>query len=165
MCNGIVNLSSPVGAQTSISESFHIGTLAARTGRSIHAIRWYEAQGLIPGVVRDNGRRRVYNELHLGWLDLIDRLRRTGMSIAQMREYAALVKQGHRTLRKRHKLLSAHRARVKEKITEWTQALKLVDRKIDFYGEWLTTGRRPAMLPPQNLRKRPQLRRRRRKLR
>ena len=26
-----------------------IGELAARTGRTVHAIRWYEAQGLVPG--------------------------------------------------------------------------------------------------------------------
>jgi hypothetical protein len=57
--------------------AFHIGVLSARTGRSIHTIRWYEAQGLIPGVARDGGGRRVYGELHVGWLALMDRLRRT----------------------------------------------------------------------------------------
>jgi DNA-binding transcriptional MerR regulator len=125
--------------------SFHIGELAARTGRSIHAIRWYEAQGLIPGVVRDGGGRRVYSELHLSWLDLMERLRRTGMSIAQMRQYTVLVKQGHSTLHRRQVLLSQHRACVKQTIAEWEHALKLIDSKIDFYGEWLTTGRRPKL--------------------
>lgn len=125
--------------------SFHIGALAAHTGRSIHAIRWYEAQGLIPGVVRDSGGRRVYSELHLSWLDLMDRLRRTGMSIAQMRQYTALVRQGSKSLRQRQQFLSQHRARVEQTIAEWTQALKLIDSKIDFYGEWLTTGRRPQL--------------------
>ncbi len=69
-----------------------IGDVASRTGRSVHAIRWYEAQGLMPGVVRDSGGRRTYTAYHVGWLDLMDRLRRTGMSIAQLREYTALVK-------------------------------------------------------------------------
>lgn len=128
-------------------KSLHIGELATRTGRSIHAVRWYEAQGLIPGVTRDSGGRRVYSELHLNWLDLIDRLRRTGMSIAQIREYAALVKHGSSTLKQRQKLLAAHRARIKETIAEWTLSLKLIDHKINFYDEWLTTGRRPAFLP------------------
>jgi DNA-binding transcriptional MerR regulator len=125
--------------------NFRIGELAERTGRSIHTIRWYEAQGLIPGVVRDGGGRRVYSELHLSWLDLMERLRRTGMSIAQMRQYTVLVKQGSKTLRRRQVLLSQHRARVQRTIAEWTQALKLIDSKIDFYGEWLTTGQRPKL--------------------
>jgi len=128
-----------------MAANFSIGELASRTGRGIHAIRWYEAQGLVPGVVRDRGGRRIYNELHVNWLDLIDRLRRTGMSIAQIREYAALVKRGTSTLKQRQKMLAAHRMHVKATIAEWTQALKLIDRKINFYGEWLTTGRRPKI--------------------
>src|SRR5215467_192538 len=124
-----------------------IGELSARSGRTIHAIRWYEAQGLIPGVERDLGGRRVYSEQHVDWLDLMDRLRRTGMSIAEMRAYTALVKQGRSTLRQRQERLVAHRARVLERIAEWTVALMLIDSKIDFYGEWLTTGHRPRHVP------------------
>ncbi|MGH8530618.1 MAG: MerR family transcriptional regulator [Nevskiales bacterium] len=130
-----------------MAHSYHIGQLAARTGRSIHAIRWYESQGLVPGVMRDGGGRRVYSELHLGWLDLMDRLRRTGMSIAQMREYTALVRQGKSTLKERQEMLRAHRVRVRETIADWTRALKLIDGKIDFYGEWIATGHRPREKP------------------
>jgi len=116
-----------------VAETLRIGELARRSGRGVHAIRWYEAQGLIPGVVRDSGGRRVYSERHLGWLELMDRLRRTGMSIAQMREYTALVRQGRATLAQRVALLAAHRARVRRTIEDWHAALKLLDGKIDFY--------------------------------
>ena len=126
---------------------YHIGELSSRTGRSIHAIRWYEAQGLIPGVIRDAGGRRVYNERHQGWLELMERLRRTGMSIRQMREYTSLVKQGRGSLKQRRELLAAHRAKVEETIADWTVALELLDRKLDFYGEWLATGERPRLDP------------------
>lgn len=128
-----------------MAENFLIGQLAERTGRSVHTIRWYEAQGLIPGVARDSGRRRVYGELHINWLDLMDRLRRTGMSIAEMREYTELVKQGSSTLGKRQALLAAHREQVKGMIAEWQQALTLLNTKIDFYDEWVASGKRPAM--------------------
>jgi DNA-binding transcriptional MerR regulator len=124
-----------------------IGELSSRSGRSIHTIRWYERQGLIPGVERDAGGRRLYTELHVSWLDLMDRLRRTGMSIAQMREYTALVRKGRSTLRERQALLTAHRSRVMATIADWSVALRLIDAKIDFYGEWLTTGERPGRRP------------------
>jgi DNA-binding transcriptional MerR regulator len=130
-----------------MSTNLRIGELSARSGRTIHAIRWYEAQGLIPGVARDDGGRRVYDERHVDWLDLMERLRRTGMTIAEMRAYTALVKQGRSTLKQRQDMLYAHRTRVLATIAEWTQALKLIDGKIDFYGEWLTTGHRPKTLP------------------
>jgi DNA-binding transcriptional MerR regulator len=98
-------------------------------------------------VGRDSSGRRVYSERHLGWLDLMERLRVTGMSIAQMREYTELVRQGERTLKQRQELLSAHRARVTATIAGWTVALRLIDTKIDFYGQWLATGQQPAMKP------------------
>jgi DNA-binding transcriptional MerR regulator len=135
----------PTGAEA----TFHIGRLAARSGRSVHAIRWYEAQGLIPGVTRDAGGRRVYGEQHVGWLDLMDRLRRTGMSILQMRTYTRLARQGRSTLAERRDLLAAHRERVRLKVAEWNEALKIVDSKVDYYGEWIARGERPALTPTQ----------------
>ncbi|MCW5656166.1 MAG: MerR family transcriptional regulator [Burkholderiaceae bacterium] len=125
----------------------HIGALAARTGHSVHTIRWYEAQGLMPGVVRDRGGRRVYADGHVGWLELMQRLRRTGMSIAEMRRYTALVRQGKATLAERQAMLQAHRERVQRTIADWQQALALLDGKIHFYGQWQRTGKRPPLDP------------------
>jgi DNA-binding transcriptional MerR regulator len=127
--------------------AFHIGALSARTGRSIHTIRWYEAQGLIPGVARDGGGRRVYGELHVGWLALMERLRRSGMSIAEMRAYTALVKLGRTTLPQRREMLAAHRERVLQTIAEHRAALRLIDAKVGFYDEWIATGHRPKSDP------------------
>jgi DNA-binding transcriptional MerR regulator len=93
--------------------------------------------------MRDSGGRRIYDQRHLSWLELIDRLRLTGMSVAQIREFAGLVKQGKSTLAQQQALLRAHRIRVQQTIEEWTSALQMLDHKIDFYGEWLATGQRP----------------------
>jgi DNA-binding transcriptional MerR regulator len=127
--------------------SLHIGEVATRTGRSVHAIRWYEAQGLVPGVERDGGGRRVYTEHHVGWLEFMDRLRGTGMSVAQMRAYTALVKKGSAALGERRGLLRAHQARVLENIARWTEALTLIEAKLEFYDEWVAKGARPAVGP------------------
>lgn len=123
--------------------AFGIGWLAAEAGRSVHTIRWYERQGLLPGVTRDSGGRRVFTPEHVQWLMLMHRLRQTGMSVAEMRKYTALVMQGRRTLDERRRMLAAHRERIAETIVAWQQALRLIDHKIDFYGEWLATGVRP----------------------
>jgi DNA-binding transcriptional MerR regulator len=121
----------------------HIGELARRSGRSVHAIRWYETQGLMPGVLRDSGGRRLYHERHVGWLEVIDRLRHSGMSIASLRDYTALAVQGGRTVKPTLEMLIAHRERVHDTIAEWDLALKLIDGKIDFYRQWQASGRRP----------------------
>lgn len=127
-----------------LAATLAIGALAKSTGRSVHTIRWYEAQGLMPGVHRDGAGRRRYDPGHIAWLDLMVRLRSTGMSIAQMRRYAALVRQGKATLVERRALLQAHREEVLARIADWHSALELLDDKIDFYGEWLHKGKRPT---------------------
>ncbi|TNE60563.1 MAG: MerR family transcriptional regulator [Alphaproteobacteria bacterium] len=124
-----------------------IGELAARTGKSLHTIRWYEKQGLIPGVVRDGGGRRTYVLDHVGWLQFIDQLRMTGMTVAEMRDYAALVAQGKKTLPDRVEILRDHRDTVRKRLKETRKALKLVEQKLGFYSTWLETGERPAEIP------------------
>lgn len=123
-----------------------IGKLASLTGRSVHTIRWYESQRLIPGVRRNPQGRRVYVPSHVDWLDLLERLRRTGMSIREIREYTAMVKRGDSTLQERQQLLRAHRRRVETLQEELKVSLELIDAKIDFYGAWLATGKRPPPL-------------------
>lgn len=120
-----------------------IGELARRSGRSIHTIRWYDSIGLMPGVGRDAGNRRVFDERHIAWLELLDRLKLTGMTTAEMRAYAELVARGRSTLKPRRDLLATHRERVHATLVEWRLALELLDRKLAFYDTWIATGRRP----------------------
>jgi DNA-binding transcriptional MerR regulator len=134
-------------------QDLHIGDVARRTGRSIHTIRWYESQGLIPGVVRDKGGRRTYSEYHVGWLDLMERLRFTGMPVAKMREYTALAKEGRATLEQRRALLAQHQTGLQDTIARWIEALTLINAKIEFYDEWVASGERPAVEPHERLKR------------
>jgi DNA-binding transcriptional MerR regulator len=126
------------------STRFHIGRLARETGRSVHTIRWYEKQGLMPGVTRDPGGRRVYITQHIGWLLFLDRLRYAGMSVREMRRYASLATQGKKTIRQRLELLEAHHARTSAHIAELQAALRFVERKQAYYLKWLSEDRRPG---------------------
>lgn len=120
-----------------------IGELAVRSGRSVHTIRWYDAQELIPGVVRDAAGRRLFTERHVQWLGLLDRLRDTGMSIAQIRIYTKLVAQGRPSLGRQRDMLAEHRDRVAATIKSWRASLVLIDAKLDFYDQWIDSGVRP----------------------
>lgn len=129
-----------------MTERFHIGGLAKRCGRSVHTIRWYEAQGLVPGVDRDAGGRRVYGRDHVEHLLFLDRLRRTGMTVAEMRRLTDLSVAGWRTIGDRRALLAAHRDEVEARIDEMKTALRLIDEKIGYYDEWDRRKKRPPSL-------------------
>jgi DNA-binding transcriptional MerR regulator len=130
-----------------MTERFYIGGLAKLTGRSVHTIRWYEAQGLIPEVGRDAGGRRVYVQGHVTHLMFLERMRRTGMSVAELRAFTALSLKGWRALPECQKLLAAHRAHVEQEIEEWRAALDLIDDKMAYYAEWDRKKKRPPPLP------------------
>ncbi len=124
-----------------------IGELASRTGRSAHTLRYYESAGLIPGVVRDEEGRRVYSHRHVGWLELLQRLRQSGMSIQEMKQYAELVERGESTVGNRKDFLLEHGRNIQQKIDELQQCLALVKDKVKFYDRWLSLGHRPRRPP------------------
>lgn len=117
--------------------SLRIGELARLSGRSTHTIRWYEAQQLMPGAARDAAGRRLFSQAHVDWLDLMDKLRSSGMSIRQMQAYARQVRHGKATLAARQALLREHRERVLEQLARLQQAVALIDRKVALYDRWI----------------------------
>lgn len=129
--------SRPAASAGGAPPHLRIGELARLSGRSVYTIRWYEAQGLMPGAARDAGGRRVFSQAHVDWLELMDRLRQSGMSIRQMQAYARQVRAGKATLGARQLLLREHRARVEQHLQELQQALALIDRKVALYGKWI----------------------------
>lgn len=127
-----------------MKEELGIGELAARSGRSIHTLRYYESVGLIPFVARDAGGRRRYNLQHLEWLFFLERLQRTGMTLAEMQQYTALVSEGKKTMARRVALLKKHMERIDQQMTELANSRRLLCAKIDFYNEWSSSGSYPG---------------------
>jgi DNA-binding transcriptional MerR regulator len=136
-----------------MAEAFRIGELSRRSGRSVHTIRWYEAQGLMPGVTRDRGQRRVYAPDHVLWLELVDRLRLTGMTVAEIRAYARVVQDGRTGRPQLREILASHAARTREEIELQREALSFIERKIRFYDEWIASGVRPSIPQPPRSRR------------
>lgn len=118
-----------------VESSFGIGELAGRTKRTVHAIRWYEAQGMMPRVERDSGGRRRYTSWHVDWLSFLERLKTTGMPVREMKRYAALIARGEAGLPEQEALLRAHRETVSARMDEIVAALGLIDRKLAHYAK------------------------------
>jgi DNA-binding transcriptional MerR regulator len=112
-----------------------VSEAAQAVGLTTYTLRWYEQEGLVHPVARDSAGRRRYSENDLGFLTLLTKLRRTGMSVADMRRYAELIRGGPSTVTARKELLLAHRQRVLDQIAELQQDLEAVNYKIERYFE------------------------------
>lgn len=113
-----------------------IAEAADITGLTTHTLRYYERDGLLLREVdRDASGRRRYSEGDLTWIDLVTKLRSTGMHIRDVRRYAELVREGESTEGARLELLRAHRAQVVEQLAQITEHLGAIDRKIGIYED------------------------------
>ena len=63
-----------------------IGQVCEQTGLSARTIRYYEELGLLPGVRRRSGGRRVYGADKVERLRFIQRLQLLGLALAEIRE-------------------------------------------------------------------------------
>src|SRR5919112_2060666 len=91
--------------------------------------------GLIPHVDRSHTGQRRYSNRDLDWLDLVGKLRLTGMPVADMVRYAELVREGDHTYGERFELLKTTREDVLARIAELRGTLAVLDRKISFYAD------------------------------
>ncbi|MBF6330434.1 MerR family transcriptional regulator [Nocardia transvalensis] len=112
---------------------YSIGEVAEKSGLSRDTLRWYERIGLMNYVGRDAAGKRRFSDRDLNWLDLIGKLRCTGMSVADMLHYAELVRAGDATTPQRLEMFRKTRAEVLDRIEELQQTLTVLDRKITLY--------------------------------
>jgi DNA-binding transcriptional MerR regulator len=114
-----------------------IAEAARATGVSAHTLRYYERAGLINGVDRADSGHRRYDDADLAWIEVLQRLRATGMPIRRIRQYAELVRAGEGNERERLELLQEHREAVRATLAEVQRHLAFIDKKIDIYEEKL----------------------------
>lgn len=116
-------------------DSYTISEVVAFTGLTAHTLRWYERIGLMPHIGRSHTGQRRYSNRDLDWLDLVGKLRLTGMPVADMVRYAELVREGDHTFGERFELLESTRRDVLARITELQDTLAVLDRKISYYAD------------------------------
>ena len=114
-------------------EQLTIQQVAEITGLSVHTLRYYEQIGLIHPIDRAQNTHRRYTLDDIGWIEFLNKLRATGMSIQQMQRYAALQRQGDDTLPERVEMLRMLQREAEARIDELQDHLEVIRYKIDLY--------------------------------
>lgn len=109
-----------------------IGEVAHRTGIPVETLRFYDRSGLLGNLPRTTGGHRVFDADALGLLDVVIRLRRTGMPVSQVRDFVDLVRTDTDRAG-RIEILRAHRARVVDQVAQLQADLGVIDWKISAY--------------------------------
>ena len=124
-----------------------IGETATLVGLSVETLRYYDRTGLLGPLRRDATGRRVFDERALGVLDVILRLRRSGMPVEDVRRFAELLRDGDAQRSGRLALLREHRERLQRHVDALRSDLAVVEWKIAAY-QAAEDGRAEPEPPP-----------------
>lgn len=131
-----------------------IREMARRCGLSAFTLRYYERAGLIRAVQRSGRGHRRYNDRDQEWIEFLNRLRETGMSIQQMAAFARLRAEGNRTIGARRELLEEHVEALQTRIAALSRSRRVLQAKIKHYRGLETSSAPSKARQPQQRQRR-----------
>ena len=117
------------------AKTYTIQQIAEQTGLTRYTLRYYEDIGLLDSVARASNGHRRYSEADLNRILMLMRLRKTNMSLEDMKHFITLYRAGTATATERREMLEAHRRAVTEQIEELREIRRFIDYKIGLYTE------------------------------
>ena len=119
--------------------NYTIKQAAEKTHLTVHTLRYYDKEGLLPFVRRDTIGNRVFLDSDLDWLGLICCLKNTGMPIKQIGTFIKCSMAGDGSLHERLEMLLEHRKVVLEQIDQLNHNLDAINHKIEHYESLCAT--------------------------
>jgi len=104
-------------------------------GLTVDTLRYYERVGVIPPVNRDKNGYRNYTTMDLNWVFLAKSLRKAGLSVESMIEFATLAQSSEDVADAQKQILDNQLKEIEAKIAEMKQARNLLQHKIDTYDD------------------------------
>lgn len=110
--------------------------VAKKLGIKKDTLLYYEKEGLLPVIKRDEKKYRVYTESDIEWIFLIRCLRDTDMPICKIKQYIYLLKNNYEdSVQERRNILLEHQIFIQEKIKRYQNLLSLIGKKVSYYDE------------------------------
>lgn len=110
-----------------------IKEVADLTGLSNHTLRYYEKEGILRPIRRNDSGHREYNQQEIDILSFLSCLKDTCMSVKSIKEFTNLLYEGDVTIPKRLELLEMQKEIVDKKMADIKKASEHLNWKIDYY--------------------------------
>ncbi|MDD3186480.1 MAG: MerR family transcriptional regulator [Anaerostipes sp.] len=114
-------------------KTYSIGEVSKMLHISISTLRYYDKEGLLRDVERTEGGIRMFKDKDIRHLNLMECLKRTGMSLKNIRQYFDWCEQGDSTIKQRHELFIQQQELLEQQIKDLTDSLDMVKYKRELY--------------------------------
>lgn len=112
---------------------YTVGETAELMNIPASTLRYYDKEGLLPFVERTSGGIRMFSEKDFNWLFLIECLKKSGLSIKEIKNYMDLTLKGDETIDERLEIFQKQRQKVIEQMEELQETLDTLDYKCWYY--------------------------------
>lgn len=103
-------------------------------------LRYYEKEGLLPYVGRKESGYREFSEGDVQMLRVIECLKKSGMSIKEIRQFADWVQMGDSSLKERLEMFQHRKQAVEQQMEELKKTMELIEYKCWYYETALEAG-------------------------
>lgn len=119
---------------------YTIGQMSAMTGVPASTLRYYDKEGLLPFVERSGGNARRFTDADYAALKVIECLKTSGLSIAEIKDFMEMTRLGDATLGERFELFERRRIETEKRLEELRHTLALINYKCWYYKTAVEAG-------------------------
>lgn len=119
---------------------YTIGEVSAMLGIPATTLRYYDKEQLLPELHRTYSGVRTFTDVDIEWLRYLERLKKSGMPIKEIKRYVELERQGDATIAERKVMVEARRRAVEQQLADLRVTLDFITYKCWFYETASATG-------------------------
>lgn len=103
-------------------------------------LRYYDKQGLLPFMERKESGYRIFSEDDIAMLRVIECLKKTGMSIKDIRQFSKWAQMGDDSLQERYEMFLERKRTVEAQMAELQETLDFINYKCWYYETAIEAG-------------------------
>ena len=112
---------------------YTVGEMAKKIGVAPSTLRYYDKEGLLPFVERSGGGIRMFKDADMESINIIECLKKTGMTIKEIKQFIDWCREGDSTIEERLALIDRQRENVLEQMEQLRLTLDTLDYKHWYY--------------------------------
>lgn len=112
---------------------YSIGEMAKKLGVPTSTLRFYDKKGLLPFVERTSGGIRRFTNKDYEFLQIVECLKKSGMSLKEINLFIQMVMKGDETMDERLELFKRRKKEVEKQMLDLQRTLDTINYKCWYY--------------------------------
>lgn len=125
--------------------NYSIGEVARKLDIPTSTLRYYDREGLFAHIKRSEGGIRVFTDVELSALSMVECLKASGLQIKEIKQFLNWVKEGEGTIEKRQNLYYERKEALQQQLDDLQETMSVIEYKCWYYDTAIELGSEQAV--------------------